>query len=103
MVYYPISTLMLSGIRHILVITTPHEQDGFRRLLGDGAEIGAVAEETPEAVLLVRRGDDKDVADTRQHQRRDRVVDHRLVVDGDELIAAAASERVQQLHREAGV
>jgi glucose-1-phosphate thymidylyltransferase len=40
MVYYPISTLMLSGIRHILVITTPHEQDGFRRLLGDGAEIG---------------------------------------------------------------
>ena len=40
MVYYPLSTLMLSGIRHVLVITTPHEQDGFRRLLGDGAEIG---------------------------------------------------------------
>jgi len=40
MVYYPLSTLMLSGIRDVLVITTPHEQDGFRRLLGDGADIG---------------------------------------------------------------
>jgi glucose-1-phosphate thymidylyltransferase len=40
MVYYPLSTLMLSGIRSVLVITTPHEQDGFKRLLGDGAEIG---------------------------------------------------------------
>ena len=40
MVYYPLATLMLAGIRHILVITTPHEQEGFRRLLGDGADIG---------------------------------------------------------------
>ena len=40
MVYYPLSTLMLAGIRKILVITTPHEQEGFRRLLSDGAEIG---------------------------------------------------------------
>jgi glucose-1-phosphate thymidylyltransferase len=40
MVFYPLSTLMLAGIRTILVITTPTEQDGFRRLLGDGSDIG---------------------------------------------------------------
>jgi glucose-1-phosphate thymidylyltransferase len=40
MVYYPLSTLMLAGIRRVLVITTPHEQDGFKRLLGDGADLG---------------------------------------------------------------
>ena len=40
MVYYPLSTLMLAGIRDILVITTPHEQDGFKRLLGEGSAFG---------------------------------------------------------------
>jgi glucose-1-phosphate thymidylyltransferase len=40
MVYYPLSTLMLAGIRDVLVITTPHDQESFRRLLGDGDSLG---------------------------------------------------------------
>ena len=40
MIYYPMSTLMLAGIQDILVITTPHEQEGFVRLLGDGSHLG---------------------------------------------------------------
>ena len=43
MVYYPISVLMLAGIREIAIITTPQDQDQFKRLLGDGTQWGCVS------------------------------------------------------------
>lgn len=54
MIYYPLSVLMLAGIREILVITTPEDQAGFRRLLGDGSDFGIqlsyAAQPTPDGL-----------------------------------------------------
>jgi glucose-1-phosphate thymidylyltransferase len=49
MIYYPLSTLMLAGIRDILIITTPQDQEGFRRLLGDGSDFGLHLDYTTQA------------------------------------------------------
>lgn len=69
MIYYPLSTLMLAGIREILIITTPHDQSLFKKLLGDGSRIGCrfeyVVQEEPnglaQAFVLGKDfiGDDK--------------------------------------------
>jgi len=54
MIYYPLSTLMMAGIRDILVITTPHDAPGFQRLLGDGSQFGVnityVTQEQPDGL-----------------------------------------------------
>jgi len=68
MIYYPLSTLMLAGVRQVLLITTPHEQSAFRRLLADGQqfglEIGYATQARPEGIaqafLIGRRFIDRD-------------------------------------------
>ena len=54
MIYYPLSTLMMAGIREVLIITTPEDQDQFRRLLGDGSQFGCdfsyAAQATPRGL-----------------------------------------------------
>jgi len=54
LIHYPISTLMLAGLREILIITTPHDQDSFKRLLGDGSRFSVnfeyAIQEKPEGL-----------------------------------------------------
>ena len=54
MIYYPLSTLMLAGIKEILIITTPNDQESFKKLLGDGSKIGISiyyeVQEKPEGI-----------------------------------------------------
>ena len=55
----------------------------------------SVTEQTFEVRQVLRRGDDQNVTDTRQHQHRQRIIDHRLVVDGEQLLRRDRRQRVQ--------
>src|SRR5439155_19657997 len=79
----------------IVADESPADEERLRERVGPGLhvvadaepELAAVAEETLKRSLVLRRRNDEDVPDAGEHQRRQRVVDHRLVVDGNELLA----------------
>lgn len=69
-----------------------------RRLFGilqAATDVLAVAEQPPEPGEVLRRRDNEDVADAGQHQRRQRIVDHRLVVNGEQLLADTLGDGVE--------
>ena len=67
MIYYPLSVLMLAGIRDILIITTPQDQDRFRQLLGDGGQLGVrlsyVAQPSPQGLAQAFLLDEEFIGD----------------------------------------
>ena len=79
------------------------DEEGLRQSLGlrllgvfePQAELRSIAEELLESGQVVRRGDDEDVPDVREHERGERVVDHRLVIDRHELLAHRDGERIE--------
>ena len=79
------------------------DEEGLREAVGAGllgvgeadAVVGAVAQQAPEGRQVLRGADDKNIPDSRQHQRADGVVHHRLVIDGEELLAHPLGDRVQ--------
>src|SRR5450830_1147817 len=73
----------------------------LRRIGDPDAELPAVAEKAHEAGLILGRRDDEDVAQAREHERRERVIDHGLVVDGAELLRDRERERIEARARAA--
>ena len=77
------------------------QQVGLRQTFGSflddpgkaDAPLAAVTQKAPELRLVLGRGDDRDVADAGQHKHRDRIIDHRLVVDRQQLLGGAERDR----------
>ena len=75
---------------------------GLHRILQVDAKGAAITQQPVELLAVVRGGDDQHVPDTGQHQRRQWVEDHRLVIDGQQLLAGGHRDRVQATTRTAG-
>src|SRR5262249_38708987 len=98
----PVEEVVAKDQGHVILAHEPPPDDeGLSQSLGLGlhcitngdADAAAIAEEPLEAADVFWRGDEQDVADAREHERRERVVHHRLVVDGQELLAHGARDR----------